>query len=169
MNKDERLLYADHIRHFYTLRYGFPPMVGRLLGYLFVCVPEKQSISELADALMASRSAVAGAVQTLEHYHLVNRTRAAGRRSDSISLNPAGIEGKGFDATVYQEQAALFREGLNALKDEGPDPRIALLEEAAALAEFLAEQIPALHKEWEKRRDALRRNRNQETSKDVVR
>ncbi|HEX4205735.1 MAG TPA: hypothetical protein VHZ51_16370 [Ktedonobacteraceae bacterium] len=168
MNKDEQLLYADHIRHFYTLRYGFPPMVGRLLGYLLVCVPEKQSMSELADALMASRSAIAGAVQTLENYHLVNRTRAAGQRSDSISLNPVGIEGKGFDATVYQEQAALFREGLNALKDEGQDPRISLLEEAAALAEFLAEQIPALHKEWYKRRDALRRNRSKEMSKDVV-
>ena len=168
MNKDEQLLYADHIRHFYTLRYGFPPMVGRLLGYLFVCVPEKQSMNELADALMASRSAIAGAVQTLEHYHLVNRTRAAGQRSDSVSLNPAGIEGKGFDATVYQEQAALFREGLNALKDEGPDPRVALLEEAAALAEFLAEQIPALHQEWEKQRDALRRKRELETSEGSV-
>lgn len=106
-----------------------------------------------------SRSAIAGSVQTLEHYHLVNRTRAAGQRSDSISLNPAGFEGKGFDVTVYQEQAALFRESLNALKDEGQDPRISMLEEAAALAEFLAEQIPALHKEWCKRRDALRRNR----------
>jgi DNA-binding MarR family transcriptional regulator len=168
MNKDEQLLYADHIRHFYTLRYGFPPMVGRLLGYLFLCVPEKQSMSELADALMASRSAIAGAVQTLENYHFVNRTRAAGQRSDSISLNPAGIEGKGFDATVYQEQAALFREGLNALKDEGQDPRISMLEEAAALAEFLAEQIPALHTEWYKRRAALRRNPSKETSKDVV-
>lgn len=164
MNKDEQLLYADHIRHFYTLRYGFPPMVGRLLGYLMVCIPEKQSMNELADALMASRSAIAGAVHMLEHYHLVNRTRAAGHRSDSISLNPAGIEGKGFDATVYQEQAALFREGLNALKDEGPDPRISMLEEAVALAEFLAERIPALHQEWEQRCDALRRKREPETS-----
>jgi DNA-binding transcriptional regulator GbsR (MarR family) len=168
MKKDEQLLYADHIRHFYTLRYGFPPMVGRLLGYLLVCVPEKQSMSELADALMASRSAIAGAVQTLEHSHFVNRTRAAGQRSDSISINPAGIEGKGFDATVYQEQAALFREGLNILKDKGQDQRISLLEEAAALAEFLAEQIPALHKEWDKQRDALRLHRRKATSKDVV-
>ena len=168
MNKDEQLLYADHIRHFYTLRYGFPPMVGRLLGYLLVCVPEKQSMGELADALMASRSAIAGAVQTLEHSHFVNRTRAAGQRSDSVSINPAAIEGKGFDATVYQEQAALFREGLNLLKDEGQDQRISLLEEAAALADFLAEQLPALHQKWYEQRDALRRHRSQETNKEGI-
>src|SRR5262245_5419859 len=47
MNKDEQLVYADHIGRFYTRRYGFPPMAGRLLGYLTVCVPEKQSIGEL--------------------------------------------------------------------------------------------------------------------------
>ena len=168
MNKDEQLLYADHIRQFYTLRYGFPPMVGRLLGYLLVCVPEKQSMSELADALMASRSAIAGAVQTLENYHFVNRTRAAGQRSDSISINPAGIEGKGFDATIYQEQAVLFREGLNLLKGEALDQRATMLEEAAALDDFLAERMPALQKEWHTQRDALRRNRRKEKSKDGI-
>jgi len=155
MNKDEQLIYADHVGRFYARRYGFPPMAGRLLGYLTVCVPEKQSIIELADALMASRSAVTGAVQTLENYHLVKRTRAAGQRSDSISIDPAGLEGRGFDATTYQEQAALFREGLHLLKGEVPDQRASLLEEAATLAEFLAEQMPTLQKEWHKLRDAL--------------
>ena len=38
-------------------------MVGRLLGYLPVCDPPEQSIGELADALLASRSAIAGADQ----------------------------------------------------------------------------------------------------------
>lgn len=166
MNKDEQLLYADHIGRFYARRYGFPPMTGRLLGYLTVCVPEKQSMNELADALMASRSAIAGAVQTLEDYHLVNRTRAAGQRSDSISINPAGLEGKGFDATIYQEQAALFREGLNLLKGEEQDQRAAMLKEAASLAEFLTERMPALQKEWHAQRDALRRNRCKEMSQE---
>ncbi len=53
-------------------------------------------------------------------------------------------------------------------KDEAQDQRVAMLEEAAALAEFLAEQMPALQKEWHKQRDVLRRNRSKETSKDVV-
>ncbi|MEO8953578.1 MAG: MarR family transcriptional regulator [Ktedonobacteraceae bacterium] len=168
MNKDEQLIYADHAGRIYTRRYGFPPMTGRLLGYLTVCVPEKQSIIELADALMASRSAVTGAIQTLEIYRLVKRTRPAGERSDSISIDTAGLERKGFDATIYQEQASLFREGLNILKGEVTDQRTLFLEEAAALAEFLAEQMPALLKEWHKQRDALRRDRRTEASKALV-
>lgn len=168
MNRDEQLIYADHVGRFYARRYGFPPMAGRLLGYLTVCVPEKQSIGELADALMASRSAVTGAIETLENYHLVKRNRAAGERSDSISIDPAGLENRGFDATTYQEQASLFREGLIVLSGETPDQRTLLLEEAAALADFLAEQMPALQREWHKQRDALRRAHRKGTGKGLV-
>lgn len=168
MDKDEQLLYTEHIGRFYARQHNFPPLVGRLLGYLTVCVPEKQSIAELADGLMASRSAIAAAIQSLENYHLINRTRSAGQRSDSISINPSGIEAKGFDASIYHEQAALFREGLHVLKNEANDQRIAMLEEAAALAEFLAEQMPVLLQEWHKHRDTLRLHRNNKTNKDDI-
>ncbi|HEX9068684.1 MAG TPA: hypothetical protein VF807_07935 [Ktedonobacterales bacterium] len=162
-----QLKYADHVGRFYARHFGFPPMAGRLLGYLTVCMPETQSISALADALMASRSAVTGAIQTLEHHHLVKRARAAGDRSDSISIDPAGLESRGFDATRYQEQAALFRDGLHVLSGEAPDQRTLLLEEASALAEFLAEQMPALQRAWHTRRDALRRARAKGASADL--
>ena len=56
---DAELTFADHMGRFYARRYGFPPMVGRLLGYLSVCEPPEQSIGELAEALLASRSAIA--------------------------------------------------------------------------------------------------------------
>jgi len=164
VNKDEQLLYMDHIGRFYTRQFGFSPMAGRLLGYLAVCVPEKQSIVELAEALMASRSAIAGAIQMLEPFQLITRTRTAGQRSDSISINPAGVERKGFDATIYQEQAALFREGLKLLQGDAQDHRAAMLEEAAALAEFLAERMPTLQQEWHIQRDALRQRRRKDTS-----
>ena len=41
------------------------PVVGRLLGYLAICDPRERSV-QLAEALLASRSAIAGAVKTLE-------------------------------------------------------------------------------------------------------
>lgn len=165
MSKDKQLTYADHVGRFYARHFGFPPMAGRLLGYLTVCVPETQSISALADALLASRSAITGAIQTLENYQLVKRTRAAGERSDSISIDPAGLESRGFDATRYREQVSLFQEGLLVLSGEAPDQRALLLEEAAALAEFLAEQMPALQRAWHAQRDALRSARANGASK----
>ena len=77
---DGELTYADHVGRFYARRYGMAPMVGRLLGYLSVCDPQEQTIAELADALLAGRSAIAGAVSKLEILALIRRSHAAGER-----------------------------------------------------------------------------------------
>ena len=53
-------------------------MVGRVLGYLLVCEPRDQSIAELSEALLASRSAITGALDVLERLHAIRRSRAAG-------------------------------------------------------------------------------------------
>ena len=58
MPSDAELTFADHTGRFYARRYGFPPMLGRLIGYLSVCDPPDQSIGELAEALLAYRGTV---------------------------------------------------------------------------------------------------------------
>src|ERR1700760_1193881 len=84
MPTDAEITFADHMGRFYARRYGFPPMLGRLLGYLAVCDPPDQTINELADALLASRSAIANAVKTADTMRLLRRTRAAGERMDRV-------------------------------------------------------------------------------------
>ncbi len=152
---DAQLLFADHVGRFYARQYGFPPMAGRLLGYLFVCDPPQQSIDELGEALLASRSAITGAVKLLENFGMARRTRTAGERMDRVSLNPDSRQPQNFDGTLHQEHAALFREGLALLAD-APLERRAPLEEMVALAEFLAERLPRLTDEWQAHRDGLR-------------
>src|SRR5215831_14363544 len=132
------------------------PMVGRLLGYLMVCGPREQSISELAEALLASRSAIAGAVSTLETLGLVRRSRAAGERMDRVSLDRTSRRAWGFDVSEYREQGELAREGLEVLADAAPERRAVLLE-LAAFADFLVERLPLLEQEWTARREALRK------------
>ena len=109
MPQDAQLAFADHVGRFYARHYGFPPMAGRLLGYLLVCDPPQQTIDELSNALLASRSAITGAVKLLETYELARRTRSAGERMDRVSLNPTGRQPQNFDATLHLEHAALFR------------------------------------------------------------
>lgn len=155
MPQDAQLTFADHVGRFYARHYGFPPMAGRLLGYLLVCDPARQTIDELSDALLASRSAITGAVKLLESYDLARRSRSAGERMDRVSLNPTGRQPQNFDATLHLEHAALFREGLDLLADAAPTRR-APLEEMVALAEFLAERLPALRDEWHAHREKLR-------------
>ena len=49
MPTDAEITFADHMGRFYVRRYGFPPMVGRLLGYLAVCDPPEQTAADIAN------------------------------------------------------------------------------------------------------------------------
>ena len=155
MPTDGEITFADHAGRFYSRRYGMAPMVGRLLGYLAVCDPRQQSIAELADALLASRSAIAGAVTTLETLGLIRRSRAAGERMDRVSIDMSSQRATGFDLSEYEEQGELAREGLLLLADTPLERRASLLE-WAAFADFLVERLPMLEREWKERREALR-------------
>jgi DNA-binding transcriptional regulator GbsR (MarR family) len=131
------------------------PMVGRLIGYLAVCDPREQSIGELADALLASRSAIAGAVNSLETLGLIQRSRAAGERMDRVRIDMSSSHAMGFDASEQREAGDLAREGLRLLADAPPERRARLLE-WAAFADFLVERMPVLEQEWKAHREALR-------------
>jgi DNA-binding MarR family transcriptional regulator len=151
---DAEITFADHAARLYARRYGMAPVVGRVLGYLMICDPREQSIAELAEALLASRSAITGAVKTLEQLGLVRRTRAAGERMDRVGINLTSQRAMGFDPTEYQEQAALAREGLAMLAD-APLARKAVLLQMAAFADWLTARLPEWEKDWQAHRDAL--------------
>jgi len=156
MPSDGEITFADHAGRFYARRYGMAPMVGRLIGYLTVCDPREQTISELADALLASRSAIANAVNYLENLRLIRRSRAAGERMDRVSIDPSSPNAMGVsDVSEYREQGELAREGLRLLADAPPE-RKAILLEWAAFSDFLVERLPVLEQEWKAQREALR-------------
>ncbi len=155
MPRDEEITFADHMGRFYARRYAFPPMAGRVLGYLLVCEPRDQTIGELSEALLASRSAITGALEVLERLHCIRRSRAAGERMDRVRIDFSSAEARGFDITEYQELGDLAREGLEVLSDTPVDRRVELLE-LAAFADFLVEATQALRVQWEAHRDALR-------------
>ena len=152
MPTDAEITFADHMGRFYARRFSFPPMVGRLIGYLAVCDPPNPTIGELAEALLASRSAIAGAVKTLETIRAVQRSRVAGERMDRVRITAQ--QSMQMDVAEYEEMRELAREGLEVLRDAPPERRAALLE-MSAFADFLVEEIPRLKQEWEARRQAL--------------
>jgi DNA-binding transcriptional regulator GbsR (MarR family) len=154
MPTDAEITFADHMGRFYARRFSFPPMVGRLIGYLAVCDPPNPTIGELAEDLLASRSAIAGAVKVLETIHVVQRSRVAGERMDRVRIDLTTQQSMGMDVSEYEEMKALAREGLEVLRDATPERRAALLE-MSAFADFLVEQIPMLEQEWGARRKAL--------------
>jgi DNA-binding MarR family transcriptional regulator len=149
MDRDKILILADHTGRFYAERYGFPPVAARLIGYLYVCQPAAQTINDIATTLLTSRSAINGAVKTLEAQRLVQRSRPAGTRADLISLSPLSQMNMGFDPTEYQQMASLAHEALEVLEDEDPQSeRRQSLEAVVSLNEFMVEKIPQLYEEW---------------------
>jgi hypothetical protein len=154
MPSDAEITFADHMGRFYAKRYAFPPMVGRLLGYLAVSDPPQQSIGDLAEALLASRSAITGAVNYLETLHLIKRSRAAGERMDRVCIDLTSPHAMGMDISEYVEQGELSREGLRVLGDAPPERKAVLLE-WAAFADFLVEHIARLEQDWKAHRASL--------------
>jgi DNA-binding transcriptional regulator GbsR (MarR family) len=155
MPRDEEITFADHMGRHYARRYAYPPMAGRVLGYLLVCEPPDQTIAQLSEALLASRSAVTGALDVLERTDTIRRSRAAGERMDRVRVDFSSAQARGFDVSEYQELADLAREGLEVLKD-APAERRATLMEMEAFASWLVERTRVLQDEWEAHRDALR-------------
>ena len=147
MPSDAEITFADHAGRFYAHRYAFAPMVGRLIGYLSVCDPSEQSIGELAEALLASRSAITGAIATLETLHVVIRSRSAGERMDRVRLDMSTPASLGMDISEYEELGQLAREGLRVLHDAPPERR-AMLTELSVFADFLVDQVRRMEKEW---------------------
>jgi DNA-binding transcriptional regulator GbsR (MarR family) len=155
MPRDQEITFADHLGRFYARRYAFPPMVGRVLGYLLVCDPPEQTIAELSDALLASRSAIAGALDVLERMDAIRRSRTAGERMDRVRVDFSSAKSRGFDISEYQELGDLAREGIEVLADAPPERRATLVE-MAAFADWLVDRMRALQQEWEEQREALR-------------
>jgi hypothetical protein len=154
MPTDAELTFADHMGRFYARRYGFPPMVGRLIGYLAVCDPPAPTIGELAEALLASRSGITNAVKILEATGVVRRSRAAGERFDRVRIDLSTPQSMGMDVNEYTELRDVMREGLEVVRDAPPE-RQAILLETIAFAEFLIEEMPKLRQRWEDHREAL--------------
>jgi DNA-binding transcriptional regulator GbsR (MarR family) len=151
---DAEITFADHMGRFYARRFAFPPMVGRLIGYLAVCDPPEQSIGQLAEALLASRSAITNAVKVLETMRLIRRTRVAGQRMDRVRIDLDSPNAMGMDVSEYEEMRDLAREGLEVLRDAPPERRAVLLE-LAHFSDFIIEQVERMKGEWRERRAAL--------------
>ena len=155
MPRDEEITFADHVGRFYAGRYGFPPMVGRVLGYLLVCDPRDQTIAELSEALLASRTAITNALDLLGRLDVIRRSRAAGQRMDRVRVEFSSAQSRGFDVSEYQQLGDLAREGLQVVGEASPEQRADLLE-MAAFADFLVERTSTWQQDWEQHRDALR-------------
>lgn len=128
---------------------GFQPLAGRLLAWLIVCQPPRQSSKDLAGALGASPGAISAAAKVLTQMSMIERVRVRGDRNIYFRVVPEvwthRIRAE-MALTVQLRQIA--EDGLDVLNRAGhkTDSR---LEELREMASFFEREFPAVIERWE--------------------
>ena len=128
---------------------GFQPLAGRLLAWLIVCQPPRQSSKDLADALGASPGAVSTSAKVLTQMSMIERVRIRGDRKIYFRVVP-GVWRQRIRAemalTVQLRQTA--EDGLDVLNRAGHETD-SRLEELRDMAAFFERELPAVIERWE--------------------
>jgi len=137
-------------------RAGGTPMLGRMLGYLMVCVPEVQSAQQLAEGLSASAGSVSTSARQLVQMEMVERVGVPGSRAAHYRLRSDGwtaiTRAKLGWMPVMLEAA---ERGSELMADRTPEQR-KRIEEFRDFYRFMVARMPALLDEWEASRSSSR-------------
>lgn len=76
----------------FLARDGFPPIAGRILGWLLICDPPEQSAAAIAAAIGASRASLTTNMQVLMVMGVVSRRSRPGERTAYYRVEDAAWE-----------------------------------------------------------------------------
>lgn len=108
---------------------GLTRLAGRLLGWLLICDPERQSSEELATALAASSGGISTNARMLMQFGFIERLAVAGDRRTYYRLRPnAFAAGERERIRTMADLQTLADAGLKALADAPPERCRRLLE-----------------------------------------
>lgn len=101
---------------------GLTRLAGRLLGWLLVCTPERQSSEELAAALGASSGGISTNARMLIHFGFIERLAVAGDRRTHFRLRPnAFAAGERHRLQTMADLQRMAESGLHALRTAPPE------------------------------------------------
>lgn len=123
---------------------GMPRMAGRILGFLLISDPPAQSITDIAQTLMASKSSVSIMARLLVENGLIERVAPPVPRRDYYRFKPGGW-------ILYMRQWLELMSGLHDITERGlvltegkpPELRQRLME-AHDLFSMIEERFPVL-------------------------
>jgi DNA-binding transcriptional regulator GbsR (MarR family) len=136
---------------------GLPRMAGRMLGFLLISDPEAQSVTDITQALKASKSSVSVMARLLVDNGLIERVASPVPRRDYYRFKPGGwILYMRQWLGLFSELHGIAERGL-ALTEGKPDALRERLLEAHDLFSLMEEQMPTLLETLEKERGVRRR------------
>jgi hypothetical protein len=129
---------------------GVTRMAGRVSGYLLVCDPPVQSLTQIADSLGVSKAAVSGAARVLLQFGVVELVGEPGQRGDFYRALPGQM-----DSMVRLDHVrtlhALLDRGLAAVADKDQtQSNYALMHDLRDFSVFLETEIPGVIARWQR-------------------
>jgi DNA-binding transcriptional regulator GbsR (MarR family) len=132
---------------------GFPRMAGRILGWLLICDPPRQSASELAEALQASRGSISTVTQLLTRIGLIERLGMPGERQDYFQIRPdAGTYLLREEFRILRTGRQVLERGLHLVAEQIPENQRRLREFIDFYA-FFEREWPDLLERWYRDRE----------------
>jgi DNA-binding transcriptional regulator GbsR (MarR family) len=128
---------------------GLPRIAGQVLGWLQVCEPETQSLSDIVAALGISRASASTSARLLEQFGLLDRTILPGDRRDYYRLSRDAWHR--FVQTRIETMRRLRRNADNGLRVLAGEPgqRLERLERMQRLCSFLEREMTKLLERFE--------------------
>ncbi|MBI5670289.1 MAG: MarR family transcriptional regulator [Chloroflexi bacterium] len=138
----------------YFEKIGLTRMAGRIIGWLLICDPPQQTMTDIVDALQASKSSISTSLRMLEQASLIQRFTRPGERRDYYRLAP-DLWIWSFKARMHlvTELRELAEHGLTLLADEPPDQR-RRLELMRDVNGYLEREFPKLLDGWQQEKKA---------------
>lgn len=124
-------------------RFGMARGAGRLLGWLLICDPARQSTADLVAGLGVSKASVSTAVRLLESFGLLSRVVVPGDRSDYYEIRPDAFEAAHAQLGTFTVIGELMDAGLTAMTDP-TGPRAERLRETREFYRFLEREYPKM-------------------------
>ena len=149
---DERTQRQRQIVEEFGLLYeqmGGTRMAGRVSGYLLMCDPPVQSLTQIAEALGVSKAAVSGAARVLLQFGVVELVGEPGQRGDFYRALPGQMDSM-LRLDHVSTLHALLDRGLASVADEDQtQSNYALMHDLRDFSVFLETEIPGVIARWE--------------------
>ena len=153
----EEAEFVDRIGLFFEML-GGPRTMGRVYGWLLICEPPQQSLTELADTLAVSKASASTVARQLQDGGMVERLPTA-TRQHHYRVTPGGF------TSVLNVQLSRMRLGIDAadfglsLLDDGRKEQRERLEDFRDFCEFSARDYrDELMQRWNDYRAKRRRS-----------
>ena len=131
---------------------GVTRMAGRVSGYLLMCDPPVQSLTQIAEALGVSKAAVSGAAHVLLQFGVVELVAEPGQRGDFYRALPGQMDSM-LRLDHVRTLHALLERGLASVADKDEThSNYALMHDLRAFSVFLEAEIPGVIARWQRHR-----------------